>query len=212
MSIRMNGAGYNPAVRTARTPERTRTRNAAETAETAEEQSEQKQVDTFEPGADEASYDAEGKFSYTMDADAVQRLKADLEQTQSRFLTSVKDMLTKQGVKVAEGEGIWKQIAGGKYTVDEETRAAAQASISDGGYWSVEKTSERLVGYAKALVGGDPSKVEMMRDAFVKGYQEAEKLWGGKLPEISQKTYDATMKLFDDWANEGQDAESLRTA
>ena len=93
------------------------------------------------------------------------------------------------------------------------TCAAAQASISDGGYWSVEKTSERLVGYAKALVGGDPSKVEMMRDAFVQGYQEAEKLWGGTLPEITQKTYDATMKLFDDWANEGQDnAESLWTA
>ena len=43
-----------------------------------------------------------------------------------------------------------------------------------------------------------------MREAFRKGYEEAEKAWGGSLPELSQKTYDATMKLFDDWANEGQ--------
>lgn len=202
MSIRMNGAGYNPAVRTARTPEYSRTRNAAETAETAEEQSEQKQVDTFEAGADKASYDAEEKFSYKMDADAVQRLKADLEQVQSRFLTSVKDMLTKQGVKVAEGDGIWKQIAEGKFEVDAETSAAAKEATSEDGYWGVKQTSERFIKYAKALTGGDPAKAEAMREAFKKGYEEAEKAWGGKLPELSQKTYDATMKLFDDWANE----------
>ena len=36
-----------------------------------------------------------------------------------------------------------------------------------------------------------------MRDAFVKGYKQAEKQWGGKLPDISQRTYDAVMKKFD---------------
>ena len=39
-----------------------------------------------------------------------------------------------------------------------------------------------------------------MREAFKKGYKQAEDTWGGKLPEISQKTYDAVMagvgKLF----------------
>ena len=39
-----------------------------------------------------------------------------------------------------------------------------------------------------------------MRAAFKKGYEQAEKTWGGKLPEISQKTYDAVMKGFDDLA------------
>ena len=41
-----------------------------------------------------------------------------------------------------------------------------------------------------------------MREAFIQGYKDAEKAWGGTLPEISQKTYDATMKLFDEWAQE----------
>ena len=149
------------------------------------------------------SYESKEKdVSYKPDTDLVNQLKADLETQKGRLLTTVKDMLTKQGIAVAEGDGVWKQIAQGKFQVDDETRAAAQESISEGGYWSVEKTSERFIKYAKALVGGDPSKAEAMREAFQKGYEEAEKAWGGSLPELSQKTYDATMKLFDDWANE----------
>ena len=55
---------------------------------------------------------------------------------------------------------------------------------------------------ATALTGGDPSKIDEMRNAFKKGYEQAEKTWGGKLPEISQKTYDAVMEGFDKLAKE----------
>lgn len=55
---------------------------------------------------------------------------------------------------------------------------------------------------ATALTGGDPSKIEEMRNAFKKAYEQAEKTWGGKLPEISQKTYDAVMEGFDKLAKE----------
>ena len=42
-----------------------------------------------------------------------------------------------------------------------------------------------------------------MRKAFEKGFQAATGAWGSKLPSISQRTYDAVMKKFDDWAGEG---------
>ena len=64
----------------------------------------------------------------------------------------------------------------------------------------MEKTSDRIIEFANALTGGDPDKIEDMREAFKKGYEQAEKTWGGELPEISQKTYDAVMKKFDDLA------------
>ncbi|MBR4210901.1 MAG: hypothetical protein IKR84_00725 [Oscillibacter sp.] len=192
MSISMNGVGYAPTVQTAQAA-----RQNPAAAGNAEAKSGQKQqVDAYEPRNE--------KVSYQMDTETVNQLKADLEQQKSRFLTSVKDMLTKQGVKVAEGDGIWKQIAQGKFQVDDETRDAAKAATAEDGYWGVQQTSERFIKYAKALTGGDPAKAEAMREAFQKGYKEAEKAWGGSLPELSQKTYDATMKLFDDWANEGQ--------
>ena len=192
MSISMNGVGYAPTVQTAQAA-----RQNPAAAGNAEAKSGQKQqVDAYEPRNE--------KVSYQMDTETVNQLKADLEQQKSRFLTSVKDMLTKQGVKVAEGDGIWKQIAQGKFQVDDETRDAAKAATAEDGYWGVQQTSERFIKYAKALTGGDPAKAEAMREAFQKGYKEAEKAWGGSLPELSQKTYDATMKLFDDWASEGQ--------
>ena len=194
MSISVNGAGYSPAVQTTQAAQYARQGTAVTENANAEEKSEKKQVDTYESSAD--------KFSYKMDAETVNQMKADLAQQQSRFLTSVKDMLTKQGVKVAEGDGIWKQIAEGKFKVDDETAAAAKEATSEDGYWGVKQTSERFIKYAKALTGGDPAKAEAMREAFKKGYEEAEKAWGGSLPELSQKTYDATMKLFDEWENE----------
>ncbi len=86
--------------------------------------------------------------------------------------------------------------------MDAATKAQAQADIAEDGYWGVNQTSDRIIDFAKALTGGDPSKAEAMRDAFKKGFEQATKTWGDKLPDISQKTYDAAMKKFDDWAAE----------
>ena len=36
-----------------------------------------------------------------------------------------------------------------------------------------------------------------MIDAFTRGYEEAEKAWGGKLPDISQQTKEAVYEKFD---------------
>ena len=40
----------------------------------------------------------------------------------------------------------------------------------------------------------------ILQDKPIRENPEIEKLWGGELPEISQKTYDATMKKLDEWA------------
>ena len=49
--------------------------------------------------------------------------------------------------------------------------------------------------------------MEKMRDAVTKGFKEATKAWGKELPEISQKTYDAVMKKFDDYKTKEQETE-----
>ena len=52
------------------------------------------------------------------------------------------------------------------------------------------------------MTGGDPSKLNDMMEAFKKGYEQAEKTWGGKLPEISQQTYDAVIEKFNSLMDE----------
>ncbi len=110
----------------------------------------------------------------------------------------IRPLVEQQGLhmsKVASGE---QQLS-----VDPATIEAAKAAIADGGEFSVEKTSERILSFAKAMIGADPSKLDAIRAAVEKGFQEAQDMLGGSLPEISQKTHAAIQAGFDRWKNEG---------
>lgn len=132
----------------------------------------------------------------------VSRLKKDAEARTAQLRSLVEKMMTSQGTKIGQADDMWKFLASGKFTVSADVKAQAKADIAEDGYWGVEQTSDRIVEFAKALTGGDSSKIEEMRKAFEKGFQAATGAWGSKLPSISQRTYDAVMKKFDDWAGE----------
>ncbi len=137
---------------------------------------------------------------YTTDINLVNKLKADAEARTSQLRSLVEQMMGKQANAYGQANDIWQFLREGNFTVDPATKAQAQADIAEDGYWGVEQTSDRILQFAKALTGGDPDKIEAMRSAFEKGYKQAEKIWGGSLPEISKQTYDAVMKKFDQWA------------
>jgi len=87
-------------------------------------------------------------------------------------------------------------------TIDSKTRAEAKKAISEDGEWGVKAVSSRIVAFAKAISGGDKSKFEEIKSAIDAGFNEAERILGGALPEISQKTYDEVMSQLNQWANE----------
>ena len=116
--------------------------------------------------------------------------------------------MTKQGVTIANANEMWQFLAKGDFTVSADVKAQAQADIAEDGYWGVEQTSDRILDFAKALASYDPDKADEMLEAFKKGYKQAEEAWGGELPEISQKTYDAVLEKFDAWKKEAAEAES----
>jgi len=112
----------------------------------------------------------------------------------------------------ATGQGFWAHRAKGGYKgglqLSEIDRAQAQELISEDGFFGVKQTTQRIMDFAKALVGEDASeeKIELMRSAVQKGFDEVARLFGGfdKLPEVSKKTYDAIMKAFDEWLSGGE--------
>lgn len=142
------------------------------------------------------------KKTYTQNTAMVEKLKADADARTAQLRSLVEKMMTKQGHTIGTADDMWKFLASGDFTVDPATKAQAQADIAEDGYWGVEKTSERIIDFAKALTGGDPDLIDKMQDAFEKGFKEATKSWGKELPEISQKTYDAVMEKFEAWRNE----------
>ena len=137
------------------------------------------------------------KKTYKPDTALINKLKADADARTSQLRSLVEQMMGKQATTYGNANDIWSFLRSGNYTVDPATKAQALADIAEDGYWGVTQTSDRIIQFATALTGGDPDKIEAMRDAFKKGYAQAEKTWGGSLPEISQKTYDAVMEKFD---------------
>ena len=120
-----------------------------------------------------------------------------MAQLQSIVLRTI----NKQAETYGQATDIWKFLAKGDFTVDAATKAQAQADIAEDGYWGVEATSSRIVDFAVALCGDDKDKLEEMKAAFEKGFKQAEKTWGGELPEICQRTYDKVFEKFDKLIN-----------
>ncbi|MDO4966680.1 MAG: hypothetical protein Q4E51_08230 [Lachnospiraceae bacterium] len=145
---------------------------------------------------------SEAATKYKPNAELVQMLKDDAEAQKNQFLSYVQETIMGQGNAVASSDDVWKFLASGNFTVTEAAKKQAQEAIAEGGYWSVDKTAERILDMAKALTGGDPDKIDKMREAFEKGFGEATKTWGKELPSISSDTYDKVQELFDKWKEE----------
>ena len=163
----------------------------------------------YEPSNATAADAAKAAKTYTPNTELVNKLKADAEARTTQLRSLVEKLIAGQGNAIGTADDIWSFLRTGDFTVDPATKAQAQADIAEDGYWGVEATSDRILDFAKALTGGDPDKIEEMREAFEKGFQQATETWGGELPEISQKTYDATLAKFDAWAEEAATTASV---
>lgn len=130
----------------------------------------------------------------------VSKLKADQKSRADSMRSLVDKLLNKQKDKydIANSNlaGIFRSAAA---NADPETIRQAQEDISEDGYWGVNKTSDRLVSMAIALSGGDTSKADEMMNAIQKGFDKATAAWGEKLPDISQRTLEATKQKMEDW-------------
>lgn len=86
----------------------------------------------------------------------------------------MRQLLQKQGLSfedVAQGEK--------PFVVDEETLLEAQAAVEEGGPFSPENVSDRIVEFAKAISSGDKSKFELLKGAIEEGFGAAAKALDG---------------------------------
>jgi len=86
--------------------------------------------------------------------------------------------------------------------IDKLSAEDATALIGDGGFFSVENTASRASSFVINFAGDDVSLLKEGRDGIIEGFKEAEKLWGGKLPEIAYKTQELALKQIDEKIHE----------
>lgn len=127
----------------------------------------------------------------------IEQLKNSEEQRVKAFEDTIRSMLAQQG------QTINLTFRGMDLHVTEEMSAKAAKSIEDGGEYSVDSVTDRIMSMAKALAGDDPTKIDMLQNAVIKGFEGAAGLLGKNsledMPDITNKTYESVMKQFADW-------------
>ncbi|MCK5069076.1 MAG: hypothetical protein KAR01_00995 [Desulfocapsa sp.] len=84
----------------------------------------------------------------------------------------VTSMLKEQGIefKVLDGE---KEI-----NISELSQEEAVELVAEDGYFGVDQTSQRIVDFAIAVAGGDPSRLDAIKEGVEDGFNEALKAFG----------------------------------
>ena len=89
----------------------------------------------------------------------------------------------------------------------------AAAALTGDGPYSIDSVATRIMDMAVSLAGNDPEKLEQMRSAVQKGFEQAGMTFSditgeSKLPQICQDTYTEIMNRFDDLQSKLQSTES----
>ena len=159
-----------------------------------------------------------GSLLYTSDTvTLVSSSETSVTYSKSLSLNTAKgdgfDMLRGLVLNMLKEQGIDTKIANGDSTIDLSniSQEDAQKLIAKDGYFGIDQTSDRIVNFAIATAGSDPSKIDAIKEGVDKGFKEALKAFGGSLPDISYDTYDAVMNKLDTWAHAGNNSQVTQT-
>jgi len=105
-------------------------------------------------------------------------------------------------LQIFEEQGLATKLSMGDRSIDIKslTPGQAQELVAEDGYFGIEQTSERIFQGAIGIAGGDPARLDAILKGIEKGFAEADKAFGGTLPEISYKTRDAVLEKLSNWA------------
>lgn len=82
------------------------------------------------------------------------------------------------------------------------SQSEAAELVSDDGFFGMQNTAERIANFVIQGAGGDESLLRAGREGMLRGFAEAEKMWGGELPQISQDSIALATKMVDDTMHE----------
>ncbi|EKC9842772.1 hypothetical protein OQN71_001309 [Campylobacter coli] len=74
--------------------------------------------------------------------------------------------------------------------------------ISEEGFFGIDNTANRIADFAIKGARNDVEKLKKGLEGIKQGFEQAEKIWGGELPQISQDTIEATIKKVSDRIDE----------
>jgi len=123
-------------------------------------------------------------------------LKAQLQKNATGFSTLSMDAQAKVSGS-AEGQidlnqkdfqNFLKDIGYNGKNIADLSQSEAKKLVADDGFFGVDQTAKRISDFVINGAGNDEGMLRAGRTGIMQGFKEAEKVWGGKLPDISQQT------------------------
>lgn len=118
----------------------------------------------------------------------------DAASNNAKAQSTIMDFLS--GKKI-EGQLSLKDIGYEGKPITELSPEEASDLVSEEGFFGVDQTSQRVADFVFSFAGDNLDILEQGREGIVKGFEDAEKMWGGELPQISYDTQAKTLELID---------------
>ena len=128
-------------------------------------------------------------------------LNKDNTLTQAGLTTNEKDVLDFLSANETDGGMSLKNIGYEGKPITELTQDEAKELVSEDGFFGITQTSDRVSNFVFSFAKDDLELLQKGRDGIVQGFEDAKKLFGGELPEISYKTQERTLALIDEKIN-----------
>lgn len=161
---------------------------------------------TAASAASAAETDETEETTTKINAEEINKLWAQANRATQNLRDMVEKLLKSQGKS-------FNDVLSGKeeLIVDEKTRAAAQQAISENGECGVQAVSDNIVAFAKAISNNNPEMYDKLMSAIDEGFAQAEKAFGGELPEICQKTREEVSRKMEEWKTGKDKSTSVKT-
>lgn len=143
-------------------------------------------------------------FTEKISQEEAMELKAQIMENANAYVlksANVQGELTTQNISLDEAradfQSFLKEIGYEGKSITELSQDEAAELVSEDGIFGINQTSQRIADFVINGAGGDESKLQAGREGMLQGFKMAEEMWGGELPEISQKTMQAATELVD---------------
>ncbi len=87
------------------------------------------------------------------------------------------------------------------------TPEEAKELASEDGFFGIKQTSDRIADFVILGGGDDIEKLQKGRQGIENGFKEAQKVWGGNLPDISKETLEKALEKVDKRIKELQESQ-----
>ena len=143
-------------------------------------------------------------FTEKLSKDEAVELRAKITENANNYAlksANIQGKLVSQEVDFKQAYGDFKSFLSdigykGK-PIAELSKDEAAKLVSEDGIFGVKQTSERIANFVINGAGGNEDRLRAGREGMLQGFKDAEKMWGGELPEISQKTMQAATEMVD---------------